>query len=125
MVYDVTSAESFGNVQRWLREIDTNCESVARVLVGNKDDDPSKKVVQRRDAEMFARASNITLYETSAKENKNVETMFAGITQLVLELKLAQQMRSAPAQASQQQQTVKLTSQGDRQQSAKKKSCCK
>merc|ERR1712110_597027 len=42
VVYDVTSGESFANVKRWLHEIDANCDVVNRILVGNKNDDPSK-----------------------------------------------------------------------------------
>ena len=44
IVYDVCSGESFANVKRWLQEIDQNCEVVNRILVGNKNDDPSRKV---------------------------------------------------------------------------------
>lgn len=32
MVYDVTSAESFVNVKRWLHEINQNCDDVCRIL---------------------------------------------------------------------------------------------
>lgn len=32
VVYDVTNGESFGNVKRWLHEIDQNCEVVNRIL---------------------------------------------------------------------------------------------
>lgn len=32
VVYDVTNGESFGNVKRWLMEIDTNCENVQKIL---------------------------------------------------------------------------------------------
>ena len=32
MVYDVTSADTFVNVKRWLHEIDQNCDDVCRVL---------------------------------------------------------------------------------------------
>ena len=32
VVYDVTNAESFVNVKRWLHEIDQNCEIVNKVL---------------------------------------------------------------------------------------------
>lgn len=38
VVYDVTDRESYENVQRWMTEIDKNCENVSRVLVGNKID---------------------------------------------------------------------------------------
>ena len=41
--------------------------------VGNKNDCPDKKVVQTEDAQKFADQIGIQLYETSAKENINVE----------------------------------------------------
>ena len=41
--------------------------------VGNKDDDPDRKVVLTADAQRFAEKMQIQLFETSAKDNKNVE----------------------------------------------------
>ena len=41
--------------------------------VGNKDDNPDKKVVLTEDAKTFADSIGIKLFETSAKDNKNVE----------------------------------------------------
>ena len=41
--------------------------------VGNKDDDPQRKVVEREDALKFAEQMGIQVFETSAKDNKNVE----------------------------------------------------
>lgn len=41
--------------------------------VGNKDDDPERKVVEREDALKFAEQMGIQVFETSAKDNKNVE----------------------------------------------------
>jgi len=41
--------------------------------VGNKDDNPSQKVVESRDAKKFAQQSGIELFEASAKENINVD----------------------------------------------------
>ncbi|XP_059167302.1 uncharacterized protein LOC131949420 [Physella acuta] len=100
VVYDVTSGESFANVQRWLHEIDQNCDVVNRVLVGNKDDDPDRKVVLTQDAQRFAERMQIQLFETSAKDNKNVEEMFMAITKLVLESKrkMQEEARKPPAQ---------------------------
>ncbi|XP_055549004.1 ras-related protein Rab-35-like [Wyeomyia smithii] len=87
IVYDVTNGESFANVKRWISEIDSNCDTVTKVLVGNKNDDLSRKVVLTEDAERFAKQMNITLFETSAKHDVNIGTMFTAITQEVLEHK--------------------------------------
>lgn len=47
--------------------------STSYLSVGNKDDEPEKKVVLTNDAKRIADASGILLFETSAKENRNVE----------------------------------------------------
>jgi len=93
VVYDVTSGESFANVKRWLHEIDQNCDVVNRILVGNKNDDPDRKVVLTDDAKRFADQMGIRLFETSAKDNINVEEMFRAITELVLKSKKDQKER--------------------------------
>ena len=46
-------------------------------IVGNKNDCPEKKVVQTEDAQKFSEQIGIDLYETSAKENINVEEVSA------------------------------------------------
>lgn len=93
VVYDVQSAESFVNVKRWLHEIEQNCDSVNRILVGNKDDNPENKVVETTDAKEFADQIKVTLFETSAKDNKNVEEMFSEITKQVLSTKKSSLMQ--------------------------------
>ncbi|KAK2837715.1 hypothetical protein Q5P01_014927 [Channa striata] len=116
VVYDVTSAESFVNVKRWLHEINQNCDDVCRILVGNKNDDPNSKVVETTDAQKFAEQMGINLFETSAKENINVEEMFNCITELVLR---AKKEVIAKQQQQQQNDVVKLT-----RNSKRKKKCC-
>lgn len=88
VVYDVTTPDSFANVKRWLHEIETNCENVQRILVGNKLDEPTRRVVSETEAKRFADSIKINYFETSAKENLNVEQMFQCITELVLDTKL-------------------------------------
>ncbi|XP_046682710.1 ras-related protein Rab-35 [Homalodisca vitripennis] len=104
VVYDVTSGESFANVKRWLHEIEQNCEVVNRILVGNKNDAPDRKVVLTEDAQRFADQMRIQLFETSAKENINVEEMFMAITRQVLHTKKERKEK----QAGQNSDTVNL-----------------
>lgn len=44
--------------------------------VGNKNDCPEKKVVETADAEKFAQQMDIQIFETSAKDNINVEEVY-------------------------------------------------
>ncbi|KAL7977497.1 hypothetical protein Chor_009446 [Crotalus horridus] len=79
IVYDVTNAESFVNVKRWLHEIGQNCDNVCKILVGNKCEDLSRKQVETADARRFSEQMGVRLFETSAKENLNVEEVEAEV----------------------------------------------
>ncbi|XP_057377276.1 ras-related protein Rab-35-like [Daphnia carinata] len=116
VVYDVSSGESFANVKRWLHEIEQNCDVVNRILVGNKDDMPDRKVVLTEDAQRFASQMGIQLFETSAKDNKNVEDMFNAITQQVLLTKKEQK-----EQAGNMNDTITV---GKGRKPTKKSKCC-
>lgn len=85
--------------------------------VGNKDDLPDRKVVLTEDAQRFASQMGIQLFETSAKDNKNVEEMFNAITRQVLLTKKEQK-----EQASNLNDTVTLGK--GRKPVNKKNKCC-
>ncbi|KAL2917599.1 ras GTPase [Polyrhizophydium stewartii] len=77
VVYDVTDQETFNNVKQWLQEIDRYAsEGVHKLLVGNKSDLESKKVVDFKTASDFATQLGIPFLETSAKNATNVEQAF-------------------------------------------------
>ena len=77
VVYDVTDQASFSNVKQWLQEIDRYaCENVNKLLVGNKCDLTTKKVVDYNTAKEFADGLGIPFLETSAKNSTNVEDAF-------------------------------------------------
>jgi len=77
VVYDVTDNDTFTNVKQWLQEIDRYAsEGVNKLLVGNKSDLTSKKVVEYTVAKEFADQLSIPFLETSAKNATNVEQAF-------------------------------------------------
>jgi aromatic ring hydroxylase len=58
VVYDVTDQDSFNNVKQWLNEIDRYAnENVNKLLVGNKSDLTSKRVVDYQTAKVCATTS--------------------------------------------------------------------
>ncbi|XP_018440372.1 ras-related protein RABD2b isoform X1 [Raphanus sativus] len=81
VTYDVTDQESFNNVKQWLNEIDRYAsENVNKLLVGNKNDLTSQKVVSTETAQAFADELGIPFLETSAKNATNVEEAFMAMT---------------------------------------------
>lgn len=77
VVYDVTDTESFENVRNWLQEIERYAnENVNKLLVGNKCDLTSKKIVDYTTAKEYADHLGIPFLETSAKNATNVEQAF-------------------------------------------------
>ncbi|TSK18083.1 Ras-related protein Rab-1A [Bagarius yarrelli] len=75
VVYDVTDQESFNNVKQWLQEIDRYAsENVNKLLVGNKCDLTTKKVVEYTTE--LADSLGIPFLEASAKNSTNVEQAF-------------------------------------------------
>jgi Ras-related protein Rab-1A len=86
VVYDVTDKVSFNNVKQWLGEIDRYaCQSVNKLLVGNKADLVEKKVVDYNEAKEFAEGLQISFLETSAKSAQNVEEAFMTMTRQIKE----------------------------------------
>ncbi|VEN50635.1 unnamed protein product [Callosobruchus maculatus] len=70
-------ADSFNNVKQWLEEIDRYaCDNVNKLLVGNKSDLTTKKVVDYTTAKEYADQLGIPFLETSAKNALNVEQAF-------------------------------------------------
>lgn len=77
IVYDVTDRESFNNVKNWMTEIEKYAmENVNKLLVGNKCDLTSKKVVAEEEGKELAEKNNIRFIESSAKNAINVEQAF-------------------------------------------------
>ncbi|KAD6453425.1 hypothetical protein E3N88_08130 [Mikania micrantha] len=116
VVYDVTDQESFNNVKQWLSEIDRYAnENVNKLLVGNKCDLTSQKVVSYETGKAFADEIGIPFLETSAKNSTNVEEAFMAMT-----AEIKNRMASQPAMNNARPPTVQIRGQPVNQKSG----CC-
>ncbi len=77
LVYDVTNRSSFENINKnWYLEIKKASPNIALLLVGNKIDLESERVVSRDEGEVLAQKLTLTYIETSAKTGENINDAF-------------------------------------------------
>lgn len=80
VVFDTTNLESFNNCRQWLHEIERYAsENVKIILVGNKIDLVSKRVVTHEQAVEFAKENKMEYIEVSCKAS-SVDKIFLGIS---------------------------------------------
>jgi GTPase SAR1 family protein len=74
LVFDVTNETSFLNVRNWIGEIQSNAysENVNMILVGNKCDLETERVITKSRALELAQQCQIDYIETSALQNLNI-----------------------------------------------------
>ncbi|XP_047980630.1 ras-related protein RABC1-like [Salvia hispanica] len=88
MVYDVTRRDTFTNLSDiWAKEIDlysTNQDCI-KMLVGNKVDKDSERVVSKKEGIDFAREYGCLFIECSAKTRVNVEQCFEELVLKILD----------------------------------------
>ena len=71
--FSLVDANSFKNVSEWLSTIREESAKIPVVLFGNKCDLVDKRKVSEEDAKSFANRQGIPYFETSAKDNINLE----------------------------------------------------
>lgn len=79
IVYDITSLTSFTDAQDWIYHIRATTDIVNLVLLGNKSDLASRRVVSEERAKNLACEHDIEYYEVSAKTGFNVDNIFTSL----------------------------------------------
>jgi small GTP-binding protein len=77
VVYDQTDKETFGRVKKWLDDVSNKAgDNIPKILVGNKSDLESKKVVTTKEGKDLADEYKIKFFETSAMDGTNIDKLF-------------------------------------------------
>ncbi|KAH9589174.1 Small GTPase [Trypanosoma melophagium] len=87
VVYDITSADSLKKAQTWLHELRANADPTLTILLlGNKKDLESLRQVSYEDGAALAEEEGVNgFFETSAKDNQNIEEVFIELAKMLLE----------------------------------------
>ena len=88
LTYDMTSMDSFMNLQHWFQEIKSQSEANALIfLVGNKKDKENEREVSTTKGEQFAREKGLHgFFETSAKSGEGVEETFLSAARMLFKM---------------------------------------
>ena len=77
VVYDITRAKTFKNIDRWILELKANGnEDILIVLIGNKLDLEKSREVLVDDVKKKAEELKVAYFETSALDGSNIEHAF-------------------------------------------------
>jgi len=89
LVYDVTDNVSFGDTTQWLQEVTRYASpkiQVQIILVGNKSDLVTQRVVSTEDGQQFAKKNQTKFFEASAKDGTNVGEIFTFIARAIFDV---------------------------------------
>uniref|UniRef100_R4G9W2 small monomeric GTPase n=1 Tax=Anolis carolinensis TaxID=28377 RepID=R4G9W2_ANOCA len=85
LVYDVTSTESFQGIAHWMKDIyEKTDETINIILLGNKCDKEMERVIPKNRGEKLAWEYGIPFFETSAKDNINIDDAFSVLAEEIL-----------------------------------------
>ena len=113
LMYDISNRESFDHLTKWLDLIKDAINDIPIVLVGNKIDKEEERLVSYNEGEQLAKELNISFFESSGKENKNVKEPFYSLCEEIIN-KMKNERTST--------NNFSINNQKDKE---KKKKCCK
>eukprot|EP01118_Nematostelium_gracile_P011802 TRINITY_DN424_c0_g1_i1.p1 TRINITY_DN424_c0_g1~~TRINITY_DN424_c0_g1_i1.p1 ORF type:complete len:223 (-),score=50.63 TRINITY_DN424_c0_g1_i1:124-792(-) len=107
LVYDITRNPTFEHLERWLSELLDHADKDIKVmLVGNKCDLEKMRTVSSDQATEFAQKHKLSLIETSAFDQTNVEQAFTEILRQIYEAVASKRPGGADSSSSESETPI-------------------
>ena len=90
--YDITKKSSFDSLKNWIIQSEESTVGFKKIIIGNKTDLESERVVSKEAFQKFCQNKNIQGMEVSAKNGNNVDKCFELIAKLIIEGKTKEQL---------------------------------
>ncbi|XP_012268559.1 ras-related protein Rab-21 [Athalia rosae] len=125
LVYDITDADSFQKVKNWVKELKKILGSeICLVIAGNKVDLERDRNVSQEEAEEYARQVGAVHFNTSAKQNHNIEEMFLDLSRrMIVHADEVEQKSTLSRTSSTRRNVVIVEDEADQERPASS-SCC-
>lgn len=112
LMYSETDEDSFNKIDGWLTKLGENApENVITFLVANKCDSLERTVTKQRGVEL-SRTKKLKFYESSAKQNINVNKVFEELVKDIIKIK------------NEDEPNIIVTKENNNSKNNKKKKCC-
>ncbi|KAH0785758.1 Ras-related protein Rab11 [Histomonas meleagridis] len=85
LMYDITSPNSFTSLNKWIKEIRDNTDSIPILLVGNKIDLKDQRSISVEEGKNLAEREQLLFMETSALDATNVQEAFTQLLSFILD----------------------------------------
>ena len=124
MVYDITSRETYENIESWLEELKTYAKEAEIIIVANKSDLDKNREVLKEEAEKKEYDSRVKkLMECSAISKEDVKKLFYEVSEILYQKDISDDEK-INAEFQEQKKVIAELKKENNVENNREKKCC-